>query len=207
MQTRRVARLSSAHDERRPGGWGKGLACVLVPLLFFSLTNAIVAAETPEIQKTRLKNPYTGDPKAIAEGRTIFLESGCPKCHGNGATGGEGPNLTDDVWVISGKDGDLFHAIQKGRKKRKGQKEEMPSWEEALEPEDIWKVISWIRSIYKGEKSKIVWKGVAPPIQGGDQDVPHPPGVMQTLRAPSQNEDRQTPKDKDAVRKNVSADR
>jgi len=132
------------------------------------------SAQNHEVHFPKLKNPFAGDPKAIKEGRTIFLESGCAKCHADGATGGKGPNLTDGDWLISGEDGALFHTIQKGRK-RKGQKEEMPSWEEALEPEDIWKVITWIRSISKGDGPKMVRGGASPATRRTGRSVPPPP--------------------------------
>ncbi len=180
-------------------------SCVFLICLF--LGSGIAAADHKKIHFPKLKNPYTGNPKSIAEGRTIFLESGCAKCHGNGATGGEGPNLTDDEWIIRGGDGVLFQTIQKGRKKRKGKKEAMPSWEEALEPEDIWKVIAWIRSIYKGDRRKIVWKGVAPPIRGTAQNVSPPPKLWKVKEATSPPKKiLPTEKDSDIIRRFVSGD-
>ncbi len=156
-------------------GFMLAFKCSCVFLICLFLSGGTATAEPKKIHFPKLRNPYTGNPKSIAEGRTIFLESGCPKCHGNGATGGEGPNLTDDEWIIRGGDGVLFQTIQKGRKKRKGKKEAMPSWEEALEPEDIWKIITWIRSIYKGDRRKIVWNNGASPIRGVAKDISPPP--------------------------------
>ncbi len=88
----------------------------------------------------------------------LFVEAGCPKCHGSGATGGKGPDLTDDVWIIDGTDESLFRAISKGRPKRDLKGEQMPAWEEALEPDQVWKLIAWIRSIYRGDPKKRVWQ-------------------------------------------------
>ncbi len=157
MPNRWPARLPPARSGRRRGGWEKALCCVLLALAVpFSVGGSTAAAETsgPGIEKVR--NPYTEDAKAAAEGRELFLEAGCPKCHGRAGTGGDGANLTDDVWVISGEDGVLFQIIMKGRE-RKDRKTEMPAWEEALEPGDVWKIIAWLRSLYRGDKRKIVW--------------------------------------------------
>lgn len=86
----------------------------------------------------------------------LFREAGCPKCHGTDATGGEGPNLTDDVWLIDGTDATLFQTISKGRPKQGTPSMEMPSWEDALEPEQIWKIIAWIQSIHGGDLQQVV---------------------------------------------------
>ncbi|MEE9143745.1 MAG: c-type cytochrome [Candidatus Binatia bacterium] len=118
---------------------------------------AATAEEPLGATRLRLKNPDLGRPKAIAEGRMLFVEAGCSKCHGSGARGGKGPDLTDDVWIIDGTDESLFRAISKGRPKRDLKGEQMPAWEEALEPDQVWKLIAWIRSIYRGDPKKRVW--------------------------------------------------
>ena len=62
---------------------------VLPGLALASLVvGSTVAADDP------LKNPYTGNEQAIAEGHQLFLDTGCYSCHGHGAEGGMGPNLT-----------------------------------------------------------------------------------------------------------------
>ncbi len=195
---------SSAMERNNLRGPMLAFKCSCVFLICLFLGSGIAAADPKKIHLPKLKNPCTGNPKSIAEGRMIFLESGCPKCHGNGATGGEGPNLTDDEWIKSGEDGVLFQTIQKGRKKRKGKKEAMPSWAEALEPEDIWKVIAWIRSIYKGDRRKIVWKGVAPPIRGTAQNVSPPPGLRQVREPTSPPGALPAGEDKSIIKRNVS---
>lgn len=161
------------------------LFCIL--LCSFVATKVLTASAGEPVKrgKPQLKNPYHGKPDAIAEGKMLFEEAGCPKCHGTDASGGDGPNLTDNVWIIDGTDKTLFRTITKGRPKKRGTSEvemppakrrrlttataaqgpnrvasdvEMPSWEDSLEPEQIWKIIAWIRSIYKGDPQKIVWK-------------------------------------------------
>jgi len=88
-----------------------------------------------------VKNPFEGKPEAIKEGEKIF-DAKCSECHMDG-TGGAGPNLTDDTWLYGGSDAEVFETISYGRKGG------MPSWKSELSKDDIWKVIAFIRSIYR----------------------------------------------------------
>ncbi len=97
-------------------------------------------------------NPYTGDAAAIEEGRNLWRKTGCYSCHGGVAEGGVGPSLTDDVWVYIPTDKTMFRTISKGRKGTV-----MVSWAKELDPEQIWKVIAFIRSLYQGDPNKIIW--------------------------------------------------
>ncbi len=97
-------------------------------------------------------NPYTGDAAAIEEGRNLWRKTGCYSCHGGVAEGGVGPSLTDDEWVYIPTDKTLFKTISKGRKGTV-----MVSWAKELDPEQIWKVIAFIRSLYQGDPKKIIW--------------------------------------------------
>jgi len=112
--------------------------------LFFGWPGAVFAANDT--------NPYTGDPKAIAEGHDLFLSNGCYSCHGHKAEGAVGPDLTDDVWVFKPTDRTLFKTIAKGRKGTV-----MVAWGKQISHDQIWKIIVWIRSIYRGDPKKIVW--------------------------------------------------
>jgi cytochrome c oxidase cbb3-type subunit 2 len=93
--------------------------------------------------KEEIKNPHEGDNKAIAEGRSIFMEN-CSVCHGEDARGKIGPSLVDNKWKYGDSDKDLYESISKGRSGG------MPAWETMLGKERIWKVIAFLRSI--GEK-------------------------------------------------------
>ena len=97
-------------------------------------------------------NPFTSNAEAIAEGRAIYMQSGCNGCHGMGG-GGMGPPLLDDVWKWGGDDETLFKLI-------KGDlpQQTMPAvFGKVLSDEQVWKIIAWIRSIYKGDPDKVVW--------------------------------------------------
>ena len=93
-----------------------------------------------------------GIPEVLPEGRTIWMQTGCPGCHGMGG-GGMCPSAMDDQWKFGGDDETLFKLI-KGT--YPGQT--MPNvFGLLLKDEQIWKIIAWIRSIYKGDPSQIVW--------------------------------------------------
>ena len=93
-----------------------------------------------------------GIPEALAEGRTIWMQTGCNGCHGMGG-GGMGPSLMDDQWKFGGDDETLFKLI-KGT--YPGQT--MPNvFGMLLKDEQVWKILAWVRSVYKGDPSEIVW--------------------------------------------------
>lgn len=120
-------------------------SCLVVPVLLLMAAGASIADEP-------LKNPYTGNAQAIREGHQLFLDAGCYACHGHHAEGGGGPNLTGDKWIYKPTDTTLFRTISNGREGTN-----MAAWKDTLSPEQIWKIIAFIRSLYKGDPAKIVW--------------------------------------------------
>jgi len=136
-----------------------GFLSLALALIVSGLVVRAGAGEIDTVDQARLvaaaaqeNNPYTGDAAAIEEGRNLWRKTGCYSCHGGVAEGGVGPNLTDDVWVYKPTDRTLFKAISKGRKGTV-----MVSWAKDLDPEQIWKVIAFIRSLYQGDPNKIIW--------------------------------------------------
>lgn len=107
------------------------------------------AQENGVISQTR--NPYAGNPEAIAEGQALYKELNCYGCHGMRGGGGMGPNLTDNVWQTGdGSDASLLAQIRDGRGK-------MPAYREVITDEQAWKLIAFIRTLYKGDPSKVAW--------------------------------------------------
>ena len=90
------------------------------------------------------KNPFTGDAEAIAEGKQLWADTGCYACHG--------ADLTDDEWVYRPTDATIFKAIARGRRGTT-----MVGWSDSLDDDQIWKVVAYIRSLYKGDPEKIIW--------------------------------------------------
>jgi cytochrome c(L) len=99
-------------------------------------------------------DPYTGNPQAIAEGKQLFQTIGCSGCHGTQGGGGMGPPLNGaSQWRYGASDACFFETIYGGRPGG------MPAWGKMgkLTPDQIWKVIAFLRTLYKGDPSKIVW--------------------------------------------------
>ncbi len=80
-------------------------------------------------------------PKQIELGRAIF-RVWCSPCHGIRAQGGRGPDLTRGTYNNGDQDSDLFRVISRGVSGT-----EMPSFASDLDPESIWLLISFIRSV------------------------------------------------------------
>ena len=88
----------------------------------------------------QVTNPLAGNEQAAAEGRDLFNRT-CTVCHGmNGAAGDRGPALgAGRTYNIRADDG-IFNAIRDGIPGSA-----MPK--AALEPNDIWKIVTYIRSL------------------------------------------------------------
>lgn len=141
----------AAHAERNDKSAAPGSAA--------GQTSLQLAASAP---KGSLKDPHLGNKQAIAEGRMLFDRIGCSGCHGHEAGGDVCPSLTDGVWIYGGDDDTLFRlvslgsvALQERGYVRVGDISvlgPMPSMGPAVpNPDDIWKIIAWIRSHYDSE--------------------------------------------------------
>lgn len=97
------------------------------------------------------RNPFTGRPEAVAEGRRLYLKFNCYGCHGTQGGGGMGPSLIDSEWRYGAEDGKVFETIKNGRPNG------MPAFGALLGDEEIWKLIAYLRSLYRGDSTKIVW--------------------------------------------------
>ena len=130
--------------------WGIGLVAPLMLWLLLFQFGASVAEEQPMPKKL---NPYTGQEQAIREGRALYLQHGCSGCHGVGGGGGMGPALLDDEWKFGSDDETLFRLI-------KGEipEQTMPAvFGQELQDDEIWKILAYVRSLYRGDPSKINW--------------------------------------------------
>lgn len=88
----------------------------------------------------QLKNPFSGDQKAVKEGADLFKRY-CESCHGVGGKGDICPDLTKKNKKYGNTDSDLFSTISKGRPGG------MPNWDNTLGTEKIWKIITYLRGI------------------------------------------------------------
>lgn len=151
---------------------------------FLLLASAAQAADAPAspmpplervkaAEKGSLKNPYADtDPVKVEEGKKLYFSKGCNGCHGGGGGGGMCPPLSNDTWVYGGDDDTLFRLITLGtdeltksgysRKATEAVKGPMmPFHTIVASDDDLWKIITFIRSNYRGGATKKF--GDAPP--------------------------------------------
>lgn len=105
-----------------------------------------VAAGVPQMPRT---NPLAADPRAAEEGRVAFRGS-CSLCHGIKGEGGRGPDLTIAAYSTSNVDADLYNVISNGVIGT-----EMPGFASRFESDDIWRLVSYVRSIAGSNSSRI----------------------------------------------------
>ncbi len=117
-----------------------------------SPTDETAIEPSPEAGTVRAKlNPYTGNPEAIAEGEELYKLLNCYSCHGLRGGGGMGPNLTDEQWKEgTGSDTRVMAQVMTGRNK-------MPGYDGAITEDEAWKVIAYVRTLYKGDPSTVEW--------------------------------------------------
>src|SRR5690606_23126351 len=124
-------------------------------------------ASTP---RGELKNPYVdANDKVLELGRKKFLSASCNGCHGGTGGGGMCPPLSNEVWVYGSDDDTLYRLIALGSDEftkqtgvsRKGRENEvgpMPGHGNIVKSDDdMWKIITFIRSVYRGDPSKKNW--------------------------------------------------
>ncbi len=111
-----------------------------------------------------MKNPYTDNPEMIEAGKKLFFSYSCNGCHGGGGGGGMCPPLTNETWVYGGNDDILFRLVSHGsqdlqktyglsRKGSEGVVGPMPPFCEIIKDDDeLWKIIAFVHSLYKGSK-------------------------------------------------------
>lgn len=66
----------------------------------------------------------------------------CTGCHGARGHGGKCPDLTDEIWIHGGSDAEVFHTVSKGVPGT-----EMRNFNVGLKPDEIWKIISYVRTL------------------------------------------------------------
>lgn len=88
---------------------------------------------------------YVDNEEAVNAGKEIFTMN-CAACHAMDATGGIGPNLTDNEWIHGGKYNDIRHTITVGVPE-KG----MVTWGPILGPEKVAQVAAYVYSLGGGQ--------------------------------------------------------
>jgi cytochrome c oxidase cbb3-type subunit 3 len=86
-------------------------------------------------------NPYTHNAGALADGKQLFNRFNCAGCHGDHGGGGMGPSLRDVDWIYGSREAQIFSTIAEGRAHG------MPSWGRHLNEDQIWKLVTYIKSM------------------------------------------------------------
>ena len=124
------------------------------------------------VPKGGLHNPYKDkitDTAFVDLGHKKYLSFSCNGCHGGGGGGVMCPPLTNDTWVYGPDDDTLFRLIALGsdglkpmgykRIKQEVVVGPMPPFGTIIKTsDDLWKVITWIRSVNPSSATK-------PPLQ------------------------------------------
>ncbi|MBC7674313.1 MAG: c-type cytochrome [Polaromonas sp.] len=92
-----------------------------------------------------MRNPHEGDAAAVAAGAKLFTSYNCIDCHGAGGSGAMGPSLGDGRWHCGGSSAEVFESIYQGRP------EGMPAWGSLIDDDQIWLLVSYVRSLDAGK--------------------------------------------------------
>jgi cytochrome c oxidase cbb3-type subunit 3 len=89
----------------------------------------------------QIANPFAGDAQAVAEGKALFGAMNCVYCHGAQASGLMGPALNGTGWRYGGTPAELYNSVHDGRPQG------MPAWGGRLPPDQIWKIVAYLRTL------------------------------------------------------------
>lgn len=92
-----------------------------------------------------LRNPYEGNAAAVATGAKLFVAYNCVDCHGADGSGAMGPSLADGRWHFGGTAPEVYESIFQGRP------DGMPAWGSLLSSDQIWTLVTYVRSLERGK--------------------------------------------------------
>jgi len=126
----------------------------LIFSIFLVFTFPVLAQDVWEVPEKDKENisVYTFNEDFVLAGQFIY-EYSCTSCHGtpekaNFATLSPSPGDVSSERFLIQKDGELFFKIKTGRGS-------MPSFADAFSDEEIWNLVSYIRSFHKNYKQPI----------------------------------------------------
>ena len=92
-----------------------------------------------------LRNPYEGNAAALATGSKLYVAYNCIDCHGADGSGAMGPSLADGRWHFGGTAPEVYESIFQGRP------DGMPAWGSLLSSDQVWTLVTYVRSLEKGK--------------------------------------------------------
>jgi mono/diheme cytochrome c family protein len=149
------ASLTGCKPQQPAGASVSQVAVERVPQVSYVLRNPEGPAAGYRVSTVapRVHNPYGEQFGAIEEGRFLYIRMNCAYCHAFDGTGGMGPDLTDNQWRYGSSDADIFETIYRGRAQG------MPAWGNVLTEDQIWKLVSYVRSL--GDTTRLRYAGRA----------------------------------------------
>jgi cytochrome c oxidase cbb3-type subunit III len=91
---------------------------------------------------------FEGNKLAIAAGKELFDQMNCTGCHFNGG-GGMGPALMSGHWRYGGRIDQIYASIAQGRPNG------MPSWQDSLQPQQMWELAAYAKSLAASASSSV----------------------------------------------------
>jgi mono/diheme cytochrome c family protein len=133
----------------------QSVRAIFVRALFIGLAlsplTGLRAATQGNPEAAKLQNPVPSSPETIAAGKQSYTRY-CANCHGLNGEGSPGndltpeaPDLTDKTWKHGSTDGEIFSTIKNGV----APDFNMGAFKDQLKDEDIWRVVTYIRSLAK----------------------------------------------------------
>jgi cytochrome c oxidase cbb3-type subunit 3 len=113
--------------------------------LFVSHVEHIQPGGGPVPRGMMLRNPYEGSASAIAKGEKLFTAYNCIDCHGAAGSGAMGPSLADGRWHFGGTAPEVYESVYQGRP------DGMPAWGSLLSSDQIWTLVTYVRSLERGK--------------------------------------------------------
>ena len=112
---------------------------------FVSHVQHIQPGGVPVPRGMLLRNPYEGNATAVATGAKLYVAYNCIDCHGADGSGAMGPSLADGRWHFGGTAPEVFESIFQGRP------DGMPAWGSLLSSDQIWMLVTYVRSLEQGK--------------------------------------------------------
>lgn len=128
----------------RPSADGSATPTAQDSLRFVAHDENIQAGFPSHANPLLLRNPFEGDARARTLGSQLFVAYNCVDCHGADGSGAMGPSLADARWHFGGSPAAVFESIYEGRPSG------MPSWGGRISNDEIWQLVTYVRSLSAG---------------------------------------------------------
>ncbi len=104
---------------------------------------------TPQQGEVRLAtvkaSPYDGNAYGVNQGKRLYRWYNCSGCHALNGGGAIGPPLIDPEWKYGSDPASIYASIVQGRP------EGMPSFGGHIPQDQVWQIVSYLRSMGAGK--------------------------------------------------------